>query len=842
MKSVSTWRLLATSSTVALIACASEHAIAQCISCHTLTHGPIAAPLSPTPFQLQDTQLTGNLTNPSGALLAPGRVAPGAATSAAILLARTTLNGTVINAGSISASGAAPNQIGIAASNSTVTSSIAHPGGINNAGIVSVNAAHYASGIGILHGNFAGGIHNGGTILAQGGMSANGIGIGATFAGGITNTGRIAAVSTGSGAFAINLAGGSFSGGIANSGVITAASARSAIGIFMVTGTLAGGIVNSGTIAASGSADVIGVKLNGVVSGDLVNGGVITAVSTARTAIGVKLNNGAFSGAINNTGTIIATGAPRYAIAIQSFEPVSGGITNTGTISSSSVAINITPETGGSTTITQLGGAISGTIFLSANADQLLIRGGTVDGSIIGAPGNHDTVTITGGTLVLHPAPGQGPLIAADTVNLGGALRVAPQAGFFADTTSLGIVTAGTPITGNFTSLSSTSPLLLPALTISGTAATLTLTRVPFTAVPAASANGSAATIGLEAAFAARSPVVDPLFALGTAQLQTAEIALSGQDLTQILRFGLDVPRPLINAIEDRLTVDGAKDPAPGDTSGGVWARGYGIFGTAPDRSGGAGFDERREGIIAGADGRITDTLTLGGALDYGHDAVTFTDRSALTQDSYEIALYAEWRPGQAYLTGVTAAAFNQDDTTRALGIAGLPPSATGSFTGETYTAHGEAGYAFALPGLDLTPFAGIDVTRAMIAGATESGGDGADLTVHSSSSDSVATSLGVRATTRLRWSDRTAFVPELRAGWQHEFLDAAQSLSVAFAAAPNGVFRITGSNFGRDSALLGAGLTAEIGSSTRLYLDYDGRFNSGFNQHAISGGLRIRF
>jgi uncharacterized protein with beta-barrel porin domain len=46
----------------------------------------------------------------------------------------------------------------------------------------------------------------------------------------------------------------------------------------------------------------------------------------------------------------------------------------------------------------------------------------------------------------------------------------------------------------------------------------------------------------------------------------------------------------------------------------------------------------------------------------------------------------------------------------------------------------------------------------------------------------------------------------------------------------------------GRDSLVLGAALTAEVGKSTRLFLSYDGVMNGDQSDHAFVGGVRVEW
>jgi len=84
--------------------------------------------------------------------------------------------------------------------------------------------------------------------------------------------------------------------------------------------------------------------------------------------------------------------------------------------------------------------------------------------------------------------------------------------------------------------------------------------------------------------------------------------------------------------------------------------------------------------------------------------------------------------------------------------------------------------------------------------------------------------------------------VPEVRIGWNHEFLDAAQTISGSLLGAQGSAFSATGINFGRDSAAIGAGVSADLSQDAKVFLDYDGKLSARQQEHALSGGMRMRF
>ncbi len=54
--------------------------------------------------------------------------------------------------------------------------------------------------------------------------------------------------------------------------------------------------------------------------------------------------------------------------------------------------------------------------------------------------------------------------------------------------------------------------------------------------------------------------------------------------------------------------------------------------------------------------------------------------------------------------------------------------------------------------------------------------------------------------------------------------------------------FSATGIAFGRDAALVGAGFSMELSPDAKVFVDYDGRLSSRLQEHSISGGLKVRF
>ena len=148
-----------------------------------------------------------------------------------------------------------------------------------------------------------------------------------------------------------------------------------------------------------------------------------------------------------------------------------------------------------------------------------------------------------------------------------------------------------------------------------------------------------------------------------TLALNPAALAASAQDLTQDARLGLDAPRVLTQAVQDRLVASGGALGEGGAIGAGqkgvagfsfgnanIWARGADQFGsaTAPSSGAGVGYDINRAApLIAGVDWRLDNGIVAGVAATYVATSAKFKDGSSTNVSSYQGAAYAGWAGGR---------------------------------------------------------------------------------------------------------------------------------------------------------------------------------------------------
>jgi fibronectin-binding autotransporter adhesin len=804
-----------------------------------------------------------------------GRTVAGAtggvfACAAAVALVGSTFNGGFVNGGSIAATASASACCAVAVASGAGLFFSTFNGGLTNSGTISAVATATGSPWGAATAtalSFSGNVVNGGFInsglisaTASAACCAHAIGVRlnvATFNGGINNSGTIMAQAAGLSAHAIGIRAAGFGGTIVNSGTIAGLISGSTrgygIGIQFINGH--GTITNSGLIQGS----TVGIDMQFADAASTVN-------QTAGTIMG-----GPFNGCC---GAAIQLSLHKDIVNITGgtiLGDIRGGNNNAGT--GNIVNVNM----GAGSTFTYAGQILNvGVVNLQSG--RLLLQNMTAAG-ILTTNYNQSA----GSTLALEVSPSANAATNHASISAAGAISLASGAvlqafeGAFAWTpgtyTYAGVVNAGST-TGSFTATSN-SPFFVASLSQSSTVDNLTLTMLSPSQVPGLNGNQQNVAntiIGIPGGNA----TLDQLFTLSN----------PGPALTQLSgsQFTATNYQPLIQAwqmftdsLSSRLsqgdgyggTISASLDPshgirfaqadipqvaqmsdaghAPASSAPhrwGLWARGYGLSSTAPSTATSAPYSESGAGLILGADNQITDRIVAGVALNVSTDKATVTGGGFTQSNAYQGSAYGQYAiDPNWYVNGIAGFGWQTYSSQRVVTL-GTTNVNNGSFDGQSYRLYGETGYtlhpAF-MPLTRFTPYLGLGYLHVHTDGFTETGSATA-LNVQAMDPNSFTTTLGARAAATFQIGG-TSFRPELRAAWQHEFLDASATMRAAFAAAPGApVFTATGTAFSRESFVGGAGVTTTITSSTQVFFDYDAKVNGGYTAQSISGGLRVQF
>ncbi len=768
---------------------------------------------------------------------------------------------------------------------------------------------NYRSAIGLASGSSL-------TLTNRGTISALGAGIkveSGALSANITNSGTIRATATGadarlmiSGLYLDSTTGGTT---VSNSGTISGAQ----YGIYQNSGTMT--LTNTGTLSgatgfATGTGAVVNLFNSGTITGtggtavDLTAGG---AGSVFTLGSGYTLT-GLVKGKSTDTFQLGGSGAASFDLStfgagqqIQGFTTmnvVGGTWTATGTGGAANVAVLAgTLQVDGTLTATNdiviaSGATLSG---IGTITDPTIQSGGTL------APGNAATpygaMTI-GGPLTFQPgsflnvninASGQASNVLVNngglvTIN-GGTVQVNAAAGAYNPATRYTLISANAGVAGRFTNATTNAAFLQPLLSYDAANVYLNMGQMSFT-TGAATANQVAVGRGLDNGAQQNT---NPANALVTAlnQISLPQVpgvldGLSGEGLAGAQTTALRASNLFTNAIFDQATgVGGGNTVTVTETRPGfmsyaavpeqnvaglgtmplksapyaqrrtwnVWASGFGagdsLRGAAP--VGTANQTSSIYGGAMGADYQLGESLRIGFAVGGSDARFSVTDRATSGQvTGGSVGLYSMAEAGAYYGAGLTSFAANSNTTTRTVGGFGGLPAETdrGQFSSQVLETRLELGRRHAIGTGEISSFVAVDVAglRSSRFNETAIAGPGLlALAVADQNAVSTVSEIGLRYKGRIVFGSGMTFIPLIAAAWLHEFTPQRNE-AAQFVNLPGSAFLVQGAQAAADSARVKAGGELGLTPQTALFATFNGQFSQATRLYGGSGGMKWRW
>lgn len=517
---------------------------------------------------------------------------------------------------------------------------------------------------------------------------------------------------------------------------------------------------------------------------------------------------------------------------------------------------------------------VGGPLIVNIGAGHILFNGGTYVANVGGVtPGvQHDQLTTTGSANING---GTLALVQQNNYRLapGDKVVLVSAAGGVAGGTTNGTALPATNVSG--LSAFNSSPLLVAVVNLFPTTVVLELMQGSFAAQGGTlgfTANQFAVARALDSVasrIGSRTGVFNELNFLDTQPLGTLAHNLdriSPEELTSIFHIAKSLANIQTANIQRRLedirsdsegggaTVQsvtqyrgGASGPtgrvskeivSPKEDRWGVFFTGSGEFTRVGSTSNAAGFSLDSGGVTAGVDYRFTDKFAAGISLGYANTTADLSNGGKVDVDGGRVGAYATYYDRGLHLDAAVSGGLNSYKTRRA-----TPnnTSATASPDGSEVNVLFGAGYDWKFNGLTIGPVASFQYTNVQLDGFTETGGF-APLSVIKRNEESMRTAIGMHATFDVKMG-RAILRPEVRAAWQHEFGDTSYSLTSTFATLGGSAFKVAGPETGRDSLLVGAGLSLLLNNRFSVYAFYDGELlRQNYSSHNISAGFRLKF
>ena len=273
------------------------------------------------------------------------------------------------------------------------------------------------------------------------------------------------------------------------------------------------------------------------------------------------------------------------------------------------------------------------------------------------------------------------------------------------------------------------------------------------------------------------------------------------------------------------------------DNPWGVFAAGSAQFIQIGDDDNAAGYDIKTPGVTVGVDHRAGENLAVGLSVGYVASTADLVNAGKAEMQGVRGGLYGTWFNDGWYVGAGVGGGYNDYDTRRTA----VGGTAQGSTQGPEFDAFLGGGYDWLRERWQFGPVLSLQYTYAETDSFTETGSL-SPLSVDRNDSQSLHTRLGARALCRIG-GDGARLYPEVRASWQHEFLDIDRAISSSLASGAGGTFTVRSPSIGRDSVVVAGGLTARWSSRWGSFLFYDGQF-AGNNRtaHTVSGGISFSF
>ena len=273
----------------------------------------------------------------------------------------------------------------------------------------------------------------------------------------------------------------------------------------------------------------------------------------------------------------------------------------------------------------------------------------------------------------------------------------------------------------------------------------------------------------------------------------------------------------------------------PIDNRWSCFIEGAGEFSKVGNTNNASGYDFTTAGITLGSDYRVNDHFSIGISGNYANSDAGLVNQGGIHLNSGKGGIYATIYGSGFYADALVRAGYNSYNTNRA----GLLGYASGNASGTEFDTLFNGGYDFHHGNWSCGPIASLAFTQIRLNHFSETGSL-LPLEYPNQSQSSLRSNLGAKISyTTLVGSLK--ITPQLRASWQHEYLDSTQSIGAQFSGGSE--FTIHGPAVGGDSALLSAGISVQITPTLSLYTYYDGQLGrQNFHSNNISGGVKIEF
>jgi len=268
--------------------------------------------------------------------------------------------------------------------------------------------------------------------------------------------------------------------------------------------------------------------------------------------------------------------------------------------------------------------------------------------------------------------------------------------------------------------------------------------------------------------------------------------------------------------------------------------RPLGVFYDHDSTSKMTGFRAKAVGAQFGFDKSFGPNLLMGIGGGYSHSFINFKEsRGEGDVDSFRVGPYASYFKDNLFIDTSVSFGYHENENERNIKFGTINYTAKSDYHAYDLSAYIGGGYDFHVKDWTVTPTTSCQYIRYHSESFKETGAGAANLDLDAATSHSLRGKLGVTLSMVTKLYE-TKIVPELFAGWAHEFIDD-EDIKARFV---HGTAKFTTNvDSGRDdSVYFGAGISALLKENISAFVRYEGEYSSGNNINALNVGVTVLF
>ena len=277
-----------------------------------------------------------------------------------------------------------------------------------------------------------------------------------------------------------------------------------------------------------------------------------------------------------------------------------------------------------------------------------------------------------------------------------------------------------------------------------------------------------------------------------------------------------------------------------------LWLQGVGEFDDKHRNAYATGFNTSTLGLAGGIDGKICHNMVVGlGVTGMSNSLRWRNDGGYARATDMQVGLYTSYTPSRFFIDGALQGGYTWTNAHRTISFnaidnfAGLNRTATSRPQGFDVAAHVQAGYNICEPWC-IAPLARLSYFYTQQEHFSEHGADSLNLGVDAFAAHTLRLHLGAEIS-HVFADDKTRFIPQIRAGWTHDFVLDSRTIKARLLAA-GGTMTVHAYRKDDDSFISGVTLNVLFANAFTIFGHYDAEVRNRFITNVVGLGARWLF